>query len=170
MSMRPNGAFRSRRRRWMLFLPVVAALTLVATGLVAPVQKARAVVDSQTMTLTKDIANVGLERTLHSDNPTEMVGFDWDGRTNGTIELRTREGSAWGPWQTVNSDPNDGPDQNSREYHGRTSAGPVWIGHDPRDFQVRVAGGALRHLRVHAIRSEMTTGSNLLTAKPAGAE
>src|SRR3954468_18675011 len=170
MTMRPTGVRRALRSRWARGVPLVGVVTLVATGLVSPTPKAHAVVNAQTMTLTNNVAKVGLERTLHSDRPTEMVGFDWDGASTGTLEVRTREGSSWGPWQSVQADPDEGPDLNSREHHDRTSAGPVWVGHNRRDFQVRVTGGELSHLRVHAIRSEETTGSNPRALKPAGAE
>lgn len=95
----------------------------------------------------------GWSRTLHTASPTEMVGFRWDGPGDGAMEVRAREGAAWGPWIPVDGNADEGPDANSAESRGRSTAGPVWVGPGRRDIEVRVTGGELASVQLVAIHS-----------------
>src|SRR3954447_9850042 len=151
---------RSRRRTWVL-VPLGVVATLVATGLIAPAPQAKPIVEGRSTTLVPGIAHLGWSRPVHTAIPTEMVGFDWAGAVRGTVEVRVKDASGWEPWTAVDGHPSDGPDMNSREYHGRTSAGPLWVGKGRRDLEVRVAEGDLRDFKLHAIRTEETAGNIL---------
>jgi hypothetical protein len=95
-------------------------------------------------------------RSVSTGIATELVGFDWDGSSPGAIQLRALTSAGWSAWQTVDSDPALSPDVGSKEFRGRSTAGPVWLGHDIRQVQFQVTKGDLRNLRMHAIYSAPT--------------
>jgi hypothetical protein len=95
---------------------------------------------------------------------TELVGFDWDRSSQGEIQVRALTSTGWSAWQTEASDPAVSPDLGSKEFRGRSSAGPVWLGHDIRRVQFQVTKGNLVDLRMHAIYSAPTA----IAAPPAG--
>ncbi len=146
------------RMKASVFVVASVAAVLLSTGLVATSSQARPAVDAKTTQLLNEPAVLGSVHSVHTDGPSDLVGFDWDGNAQGAVELRVRNGTEWSAWTKVEGDAAEGPDTDSREYHGRTSAGPVWVGHDRHDMQVRIAAGRLDHLRVHTIRSEEPSG------------
>jgi len=157
---------RRFRRRTRVLVPLAVVATLVTTGLIVPAPQAKPIVEGRSTTLVPGVAHLGWGRAVHTAIPTEMVGFDWAGAVRGTVEVRVKDAQGWTPWTAVDGNPSDGPDMNSREYHGRTSAGPLWIGQDRRDLEVRVTQGDLRDFKLHAIRTEETTGTTLGLAAP----
>jgi hypothetical protein len=100
---------------------------------------------------------------------TELVGFDWDGTAPGEIQLRALTATGWSAWQTMDSDPALSPDVGSKEFRGRSTAGPVWLGHDIRQVQFQVTKGNLLNLRMHAIYSAPTAAPTQPAALTASA-
>src|SRR5207253_914277 len=114
-------------------------------------------------------ANPGWQTSFRVRMPTELVGLQWDGAHSGAVELRILRGDRWSAWSQVEGDPAEGPDDDSREHHAHTSAGPVWVGHGVQAVDVRVVEGSLRHLRINSVRSENPARS-ALSLPPAAAE
>lgn len=133
-----------------------AACTLVATGLVAlpAPTDVTALVSDKVQELVEGRAEVGWLRTVDTGQPSEMVGFEWQGSEPGAVEVRANGPDGWGEWQLVEGDPAEGPDIDSPERHDRTTAGPVWVGRGVDEVQVRVAEGSLAGLKLHALRSK----------------
>ncbi len=150
----------------------VIALSLVTTGLVAPSSgsKARAIVADRVQGLARERVRPGWSRTADTGHPTHLVGFEWEGRQEGALELRVHQRGRWSEWQLLEGDPTEGPDEGSPERRGHTTAGPVWVGHGVRQVEVRVAEGELRGLKLHAIRSEEPPPRALGGTEPAGAQ
>ena len=137
-------------------LPTAAAATLVTTGMVAPAQRADPTppVTDKVQTLATSPVREGWRTSVETGQPTQLVGFEWEGTTQGGVEVRARDGGGWTEWAPVHGDPFEGPDIGSREHRGTNTAGPVWVGKDVRQVEVRVVEGELRNLRLHSLRSE----------------
>ena len=153
-------------------LPVAFAATVISTGLTGTVAPApRPVVEGQVHTLAVARTGPGWSRELHTGQPAEMVGLDWQGRRAGAVDVRARRDGRWGPWQKVEGDPAEGPDSDSVEGRGqraqRTTAGPVWVGPGVHDLQVRVAEGQLDALRMHTIHTTEPAARGISTAAAA---
>ena len=153
---------------------VAAVLTLVVTGVVALPARSdlRGEIADKIQTLTEGRADVGFLRTAETGHPTQLVGFEWEGAQAGAVEVRAKGPDGWGDWQLVEGDPAEGPDPDSHEYHDKTTAGPVWVGRDVEQVQVRVAEGSLPGLKLHALRAELPQAPSprgVGGAKPAGA-
>jgi hypothetical protein len=160
-----------RRLRARLALATIAA-TLVATGLVAlPAgSDLRAEISDKVQALTDGRAEPGWLRTVDTGQPSELVGFEWQGAQAGAVEVRSLGPDGWSEWERVEGEPAEGPDLDSPEHHDRTTAGPVWVGRGVERVQVRVAEGSLARLKIHALRSqEPPAGAGLGGLKPAGA-
>ncbi|MGI8807796.1 MAG: peptidoglycan recognition protein family protein [Acidimicrobiales bacterium] len=115
-------------------------------------------------------AEVGWLRTVDTGQPSEMVGFEWQGAQAGAVEVRAKGPGGWGDWQLVEGDPAEGPDVDSPERHQRTTAGPVWVGREVDRVEIRVAEGSLRGLKLHALSSEDPPGgAGFGATRPAGA-
>ena len=165
------------RRLYGRMATAAVATTLVATGVVAlPAQTPsdiRARIEDKVQTLTAGRAEVGWLRTADTGHPTQLVGFEWDGLEPGAVEVRAKGPDGWGDWQTVEGDAAEGPDPDSHERQDRTTAGPVWVGREVSQVEVRVAEGSLPGLKLHALRSEdpplSSGGGGVGGARPAGA-
>ncbi len=147
----------SSLRRWLArTAPLAAGLSLVSTGLVLPAQRAPSVPDvkAKVQALAESVVGPGFARQVETGIDTELVGFECAGRTPGAVEVRTRDGDDTGPWVEVHGDPLEGPDVSSREYRGKTTAGPVWLGSGAQEVEVRVTEGDLSDLKLHAIHSD----------------
>ncbi|MCU1462337.1 MAG: hypothetical protein JWO37_2412 [Acidimicrobiales bacterium] len=132
------------------------AATLVATGAIAPSPgaPARPRMEGRTSIVRRGPVPAGTMASLHTDIPTEMVGMSWDGPPDAELEVRTREATgAWSAWQAAATDDDIGPDATSKEFRRQSTAGPVWIGENRREIQVRVNQGVVANLRVHTIHS-----------------
>ncbi|MHB8670669.1 MAG: N-acetylmuramoyl-L-alanine amidase [Acidimicrobiales bacterium] len=140
-------------RRRLAVATVIAFL--FAGGLVGPPARPQRprVLGKQSALSGRRPVGPGWSRTLRAPLSTEMVGFRWDGPGDGSVEVRARGNGEWGPWIPVDGNADEGPDANSRESRGRSTAGPVWVGSGRRDLQVRVTGGELRSLQLVAIHS-----------------
>ncbi|HUQ63939.1 MAG TPA: peptidoglycan recognition protein [Acidimicrobiales bacterium] len=155
--------FLSRRPR--IAIPALVA-TLMWAGVVGvtspstvPAASAqKPVLESKIHDLSRAAVKQGWSKALDTGLPTEAIGFEWAGKGEGTVEVRARVGDAWGPWQAARGDTDEGPDPGSREARNKTAAGPVWVGRDVSKVEVRVVGGELSDLKMHAIRSERATG------------
>ncbi len=173
MPARPTRfSFAAVRRLYTRMATAAAASTLVATGLVAlpAPDDVEAVVRDKVQALVEDRAEEGWVRTVDTGQPSEMVGFEWEGAEAGAVEVRAMGDDGWSDWQLVEGDPAEGPDVGSPERHDRTTAGPVWVGRGVDQVQVRVAEGSLSGLKLHALRSEEpSTGGRVGGTKPAGA-
>jgi hypothetical protein len=158
------------RLRRLLFrtVPASVAATLVATGLAAPsATPSRPVVTDKVQSLSKGTVERGWSRAADTSHPTELVGFEWQGGDQGTIEVRAKRSGHWSGWHQVESDPTEGPDLGSREPPARNTAGPVWVGRGTRQVEVRVVDGRIAALKLHAIHSDEPGASG--GTKPAGA-
>jgi hypothetical protein len=91
------------------------------------------------------------------------------GATEATIDVRGLAGGVWTEWLTLQGEPDEQPDKNTREYHNQVFAGPAWLGHNITSVEMRVTSGVARKLTLHSIDSEpaKTTGPGV---KPAGAD
>ena len=160
---------RTLRRFLPRAVPAVLAVSLVTTGVVAPSPRTngRPVVSDRVQALANDTVRPGWSRAADTGHPTQLVGFEWQGRQEGAVELRVRQDGAWSEWQRIEGDPSEGPDEGSRERRARTTAGPVWVGPSARQVEVRVAEGDLSGLKLHALRSEEPPASG--GTEPAGA-
>ena len=164
--MRP---FPALRRLLAKTIPTAAAASLVTTGLVAPARTAdrSAPVSDKVQTLAEERVSKGWQRSVDTGQDSELVGFEWEGVTEGGVEVRARKDGRWSDWTALEGDPFEGPDPGSREYRGTTTAGPLWIGDDVRQVEVRVTEGELRGLKLHALDSEEPKARK--GAEPAGA-
>jgi len=136
-------------------VPLAVAFSMVSTGAVLSAQEASVPeVEARARALADEAVGPGFQRAVDTGIDAQMLGFQWEGRTAGSVEVRTRQGDEWGEWVEVHGEPLEGPDPGSREHRGgQTSAGPVWFGGSVRDVEVRVAEGELEGLEMHAIRS-----------------
>jgi hypothetical protein len=100
-----------------------------------------------------DVANVGWKKTVVPEMSTELVAVQWDGRREGAVDVRVQQAGKWLPWATLDGNPDEGPDRESPEYRGMTTAGPAWTGHHVDRIEVRVAEGSLPGLKLHLIHS-----------------
>ncbi len=162
----------SSLRRWLgRTAPLAAGLTLLSTGVVLPAQRAPSIPDvkAKVQALAESVVGPGFSRQVATGIETEMVGFEWAGRTPGAVEVRTRDGDDTGPWVEVHGDPVEGPDVGSREYRGKTTAGPVWLGTGTHQVEVRVTDGDLVGLKLNAIHSDTPKEASGPTTTRAGA-
>jgi hypothetical protein len=136
----------------------------VASGLVAPVSRTQSILERNVLTLASTAAAHAFERRVHTEMPTQLVGLEWDGAVEGAVEVRSRNGGRWSGWTRIEGSPGEGPDADSHEYRPHTTAGPLYVGRDARDLDVRVVEGRLRNLRLHTIRTEDREPSALATA------
>lgn len=156
------------RRLLARSLPVAALLTVVATGLAAPApSKPKPILADNVVPLAKDVVAPGWTKSATPDQPAQLVAFEWQGSTAGAMDVRVRTARGWSDWSRVDGDPAEGPDVTSKEHHPITTAGPVWVGQGVKEVAVRVAEGAVRGLKLHALRSEDAKSSG--GVKPAGA-
>ncbi len=168
-------SFRSAaaRRLCSRLVVVAAAATLVATGIVAVPAGSdlRGEIADKIQTLTDGgRAEPGWLRTVDTGQPSELVGFEWQGARAGAVEVRSLGPDGWSEWERIEGDPAEGPDVGSRERHDRTTAGPVWVGRGIERVQVRVVTGSLAKLKLHALRAvDPPAGAGLGGVKPAGA-
>ncbi len=150
-------------------LPVTVVASLFTTGLVTAnqVSHAKATVADKVQTLTEGVAEPGFSRTADTGQSTQLVGFEWQGRRAGALEVRAKQDNGWSAWLRVEGDPAEGPDAGSPEHHDQTTAGPVWVGRDVRQVESRVVEGSLTGVKLHALRSEKPQAAG--GTKPAGA-
>ena len=150
--MPPAG---SRVRRWLVrAVPTFTVVTVAVSGLAAPTPKAKPVLESRVQTLAAGVAGPGWQKAVRTALPTELVGFEWTGTRRAELAVRSKVNGRWGEWLDLDSTGEEGPDSDAREYRGRATAGPAFVGKGVRDVQVRVTEGNLRNLRLHAIHSE----------------
>src|SRR5689334_1066621 len=143
ISARPRTGGRSRRYLAVLIVVTFGA-SLVATGVALPASKSKGVLDARTTTLEPAVAGAGFAKAVHTTIASNMIGFDWNGKSRGTLEFRTLRNGQWSDWTAIDGDPSEGPDVNSKEHrNNNTTAGPVWVGEGVRDVQVRVKDGAM---------------------------
>ncbi len=84
-----------------------------------------------------------------------VVGFEWDGRSEPAIAVRVRAaGEDWGRWTTVPAHADGAPDPGSAESRGRGVSEPVWAGE--ADFVQYRMSRRPPGLRLHFIN---TTGT-----------
>ncbi|MEA2492242.1 MAG: hypothetical protein QOJ29_153 [Thermoleophilaceae bacterium] len=80
----------------------------------------------------------------------DLVGLRWSSRQAPTIALRARRaGAAWTKWTRVPSDPDDSPDEGSREGLPRGYSAPVWTG--DADFVQYKLSRRVAGLRLHFV-------------------
>jgi hypothetical protein len=137
-------------------LPVLVGAGLTMGGARAATAPALVAEHVTRLTPAGGFLQLRAEASVSTGINTEMVGFDWDGSAPGEIRVRGLSQTGWSAWQTADSDPALSPDVGSKEFRGRSSAGPVWLGHDIRRVQFQVTKGELPNLRLHAIYSSYT--------------
>jgi N-acetylmuramoyl-L-alanine amidase-like protein/repeat uncharacterized protein DUF346 len=131
--------------------PLAGLLSLVLTGVVLPAPSASKAVEGRVIALQH--AAPGSVMRLRMPIEASMVGFDWDGRREGTVRVRALTPSGWSPWFESEGELEDGPDLSSPEYRARTSSNPVWLGEGVRDIEVRA--GDLPGLRLHVVHADL---------------
>jgi hypothetical protein len=171
ISARPRTSIRARRYLALLIVLTFGA-SLIATGVALPASTPKPVVDAATTTIESAVAATGFAKSVHTTLASNMIGFDWNGKSRGTLEFRTLRNGSWSDWASIDGDPSEGPDVGTAEYrHSKnvTSAGPVWVGDGVHDVQVRVKDGAMPNLRMQSLHSKTPAGS-LPGIKSAGAD
>jgi hypothetical protein len=157
------------RRFVSRFLAAATSAVLVTSGLVAPVADGRPIVEQRVHPLAAAEIGPGWAQHVHTGQPTQLVGFVWEGAGEGAFLIRVRERGRWTGWTRLEGSIGEGPDADSHEYRARTTAGPMYVGRDVRDIEVRVVEGRLRNLRMHTIRSEERK-PGAFTVAPASAD
>ena len=158
------------RRLLTRLLPLSLVSSLFTTGLVTANQQlaaTKAAVSEKVQTLTEGVAAPGVTFSTDTEQPTQVVGWEWERKSEGVVEVRVREDGAWSGWQRIEGDPNEGPDEDSHEHRDTTTAGPVWVGQDVDQVDTRVVEGSLPNVKLHALRSEQPKAAG--GTKPAGA-
>lgn len=173
MRKRPNSPVPPYPARGRALAARLAVLSMVfslpATGLVAAQADPTPEVESRMSVLSEQVARRGFEQRVEAEVGVDAVGFSWEGATAGAVEFRVQTDDGWTSWMRVEGDPAEGPDHDSPEYTGRTTAGPVWVGTGDREVDVRVVDGALGNLQLHAIQADRgDTGP--FRIRPAGAD
>jgi hypothetical protein len=142
---------------------MVMMATFFTTGMV-PMPELPPEMEGRTTPLAAEEVGPGWAKRLDAGLEAEVIGFDWAGRSSGEVEIRVEEEGGWSEWMHVEGRPDEGPDPDSPEQNGRTAAGPIWVGRDIRDVEVRVGEGRLRDLKMHAISSESPKGPKTRSA------
>ncbi len=90
---------RIRTLRTLLtrLVPVAMAASLFTTGLVTANQAThvKATVSDKVQALTEGAAEPGFSRTAETGHPTQLVGFEWQGRQAGAVEVRAKQDDGW---------------------------------------------------------------------------
>jgi hypothetical protein len=150
-----------------MILPATAVISLFTTGLVGAagrvgaVSAPKPVVQEHMTDLSGEAASLSATRSVRQIDTgisTDMVGFDWPGTTPGIIQVRALAAGGWSDWTSIDANLAEGPDANSREFHLRMSAGPLWVGRGIKTIQFKIATGQLPGLRLHAIRTDVGSG------------
>lgn len=141
---------------------VWTGLVLAAPSPSPPSDESR--LETKVQALSTSAVRRGWLTSVETGVPAQTVAFDWAGRTTGVLEVRARRGAEWGPWLRAVGDENEGPDPGSREFRESTGTGPVWLGRDVRQVEVRVLEGELPRLRLHAINSGGASSGRLQPA------
>ncbi|WP_309647958.1 N-acetylmuramoyl-L-alanine amidase [Nocardioides sp.] len=102
-----------------------------------------------------------LPTTTHS-----MVAFTWTGPAEPRIQIKSRRGGAWGPWQTAGI-LHDLPDLGSGEGTDVVGTDLLWIG-DSDGIQIHVAGGRPRDLTLVLLHPARESGDGLLGSETNG--
>jgi hypothetical protein len=166
----PKISSLPRVRRLAVMSAAVVVLTVVVSGVVSPTpSRGKPLLERRAKTLSVDAVGAGWARSVTTDLPTDLVGFEWDGSPDAELEVRARRASGWTGWTELHATPDEGPDHDSREYTGRRTVGPVWVGRGASEVEVRVDGGVLRNLKLHQIRSEDAPATRS-ALRPAGAD
>ena len=128
--------------------------TLLSTGLAIP-GPSRPQVSMRALRLVQagQVATEGWKTTVVPEISTELVAVQWSGARAGAVDIRVQQDGTWLPWKTLEGNPDEGPDMDSPEYRGTTTAGPAWTGQDVDRIEVRVAEGPLPGLKLHMIHS-----------------
>ncbi|MEZ5182264.1 MAG: DUF4214 domain-containing protein [Acidimicrobiales bacterium] len=86
---------------------------------------------------------------------TQSVGLTWAGPLPATIEVRGRTAGGWTPWQHLDGDPAEGPDEATR-----TGTPLAWLDPDGVDaVEVRAPSRPLPDLELQAIRADASASS-----------
>jgi len=159
-SFRDGGRARQPTRGRRLRAGILSAtlVTLLAAGTVGSPARRTAAIEDHGRRLAAGAAP-GWQLPVHVASPAELVGFRWAGATEGAVEMRVRHQGQWSSWLRVEGNPSEGPDRTSPEFRGRTAAGPVWVGSDVHDLEVRVVEGRLSRLELHALHTKSPTRS-----------
>ena len=95
----------------------------------------------------------------------DTVGASWDRGATGTVQVRTRSGRTWSPWQPLDAT-DGGPDAGSRDARyasGRTVSEPLFAGVADA-VQLRAVHGRVSGLRATLVDS----GASAFDADPSG--
>jgi len=143
----------------------VIVATLAATGVVAPLnpRPGPPAVAGHRVSVAAAALPTGFTTAVHPGYAFESVGFQWPGTVHGSVDVRALVAGRWTPWQQVEANPSEGPDQRSHEHRPITAAGPVWVGRGATDVQVRVDRGPLPGLQLYAIHSAASAPSSWST-------
>jgi hypothetical protein len=164
---------RPKKRQTTIRLAATSVLaSLVATGIISPAPFGKPRVEGQAIRLTEPTvrANAGWRQVIKPTSPTNMVGFEWEGESEGELQTRALKSGVWTEWVEAGGQPDEGPDSGSPEGKGGTFTGPVWFGFGVEEVEVRVERGSLRGLKMHSIRSDprpATRGISSASATPA---
>ena len=155
--------------RILAFFSLAALLVVGGTGLVAPAPKVRAT-GSTTTRLSRAVVPKGWSSRLATPAHEPLIGFTWAGAAAGALSVRTHTPAGWTGWTSIDGAPAEGPDRSSREYHGHTSAGPIWVGRDADRVDVRVDQGPLADFKVITVDAAVNASPGSIssaTATPA---
>jgi putative cell wall-binding protein len=150
----------------------VLALTFLAVAVPAaaalatdPPAAAGPEVHRRTTAVPDDALRDGATATVRVAGGPELVAVTWSGSPEAGFEVRAPAGDGWGQWFELEA--GDAPEAGESEGQVARSAGPAFVGRDLREVQLRVTGGAPRHVVVHAIDAEPTAADRQLVGRPA---
>ena len=99
-------------------------------------------------------AKPGWASSIDVDPGTQSVAASWTGAPTGSVSVRGHAADGWTEWVDLESDPDDGPDDATRD-----SGGMAWFGADGVDqVELKVTSGDLHDLEVQPMRYEAPSG------------
>lgn len=181
----PDPTRRLRRRRRLL--AVIPAGLLTWTGMVAipgaPTSAKPGTMHTEILTLTgptgsargtsagagagagPDAAGPGWSTTVDVDAGTQAVAASWTGAPTGAVDVRGRTADGWTAWTTLEANPDEAPDDATRD-----AGGMAWWGSPGVDeVELKVVDGDLHDLQIQPMRYEAPSGGSGLVTAAAGA-
>ncbi|QKE85531.1 cell wall-binding repeat-containing protein [Arthrobacter sp. NEB 688] len=151
--------------------PVPAALRSYDLAPTAPVAAATTS-SAQERSTAASTAPAAQSRQVDIGGRAHVVGVTWpDGAVaaNARVEIREERAGAWGAWQSLEAESDDGPDAGSTEQRGQRGGTAPWIS-TADAVQARVLGDAKggARARLDVVDATTTAADEAVTSAPAG--
>jgi hypothetical protein len=146
----------------------VSTSSVQLTGAVpAPLAPAEAMVKSRSLESAggsaravdpEQPASPGYHAVVQNPNGGQLVGLRWSGSPNAVLQIRSRNGDTWSPWLDASADSYGGADRGGKD-RVTPGVGPIWVGHDAQQIEVRVDNGTLSNLRLDSMHFDVAGGA-----------